>query len=75
MCEVFKKNKSGYGYKYTSIDELLANIKAAMKKYNLILVPSMTDLFSIEPYSYVKQRATKTGDRYDETINEFFVKG
>lgn len=34
-----QKNKSGYGYKYTTEDEILARVTAGMDKYGVSLVP------------------------------------
>lgn len=41
QVEVIRKNKSGYGYKYVTEDEILAKISVFMDKYHLSLVPSM----------------------------------
>ena len=39
MAEVIQKNKRGYNYKYTSIDEILARVTAGMEKYHVSLMP------------------------------------
>lgn len=39
QVEVIQKNKSGYGYKYVSEDEILAKISVFMDKYGLSLIP------------------------------------
>ena len=39
MTEVIQKNKRGYNYKYTSIDEILARVTAGMEKYHVSLIP------------------------------------
>lgn len=36
QVEVIQKNKSGYGYKYVSEDEILAKISVFMDKYSSI---------------------------------------
>ena len=41
QVEVIQKNKSGYGYKYVSEDEILAKISVFMDKYGLSLIPNM----------------------------------
>lgn len=69
VVEVVQKNKSGYGYKYVSDDELLAKITGTMDKYGLSLVPAIvSDSFNVTPYTYVK---SKKG--IDETVNEILV--
>ena len=35
MVEALQKNKSGYGYKYVSEDEILAKVTAGLEKYGL----------------------------------------
>lgn len=41
QVEVIQRNKSGYGYKYVSEDEILAKISGFMDKYSLSLIPSV----------------------------------
>ena len=41
QVEVIQKNKSGYGYKYVSEDEILAKISVFMDKYGLSLIPNI----------------------------------
>lgn len=67
--EVVQKNKSGYGYKYVTEDELLAKITGAMDKYGLSLIPSVVPgSFKTEPYTY-----TKSKKGVDEIVNEMLV--
>ena len=54
QVEVIRKNKSGYGYKYVTEDEILAKISVFMDKYHLSLVPSIqSGTTRVEPYTYV----------------------
>ncbi len=39
MTEVIQKNKKGFNYRYTSIDEILARVTAGMNKHNVSLYP------------------------------------
>ena len=50
MTEVIQKNRKGFNYKYTSIDEILARVTAGMNKYNVSLIPSIVPgSESVEP--------------------------
>ena len=72
MTEVIQKNRKGFNYKYTSIDEILARVTAGMNKYNVSLYPRITPGSEVvEPYTYGKTKFTKDGQMYEETNNEF----
>lgn len=74
QVEVIQKNKSGYGYKYVSEDEILAKISAFMDKYSLSLIPSVVSSSStVSPYNTKKTRSTKDGQIYEENVNEVLV--
>ena len=74
QVEVIRKNKSGFGYKYVSEDEILAKISVFMDKYSLSLIPNIDPkTVKVEPYSYKKTKATKKGDFYEENNNEILV--
>lgn len=74
QVEVIRKNKSGYGYKYVSEDEILARISVFMDKYNLSLIPSITpETTQVTPYTYKKTKTTKQGQIYEETVNEILI--
>ena len=78
--EVIQKNKSGYGYKYVTDDELLAKISGFMDKYGVSLIPSVTPgTMNTEPYTYkkTKQAKDKGGNPiwYEENVNEVMVNG
>lgn len=71
QVEVVQKNKSGYGYKYVTDDELLAKITVGMDKYGVSLVPNIVPgTLKVEPYTYKKTKRDKNGS-YEETVNEF----
>lgn len=74
MCEVIAKNKSGYSYKYVSIDEILARVTAGMKKYHVSLIPRVENM-NVSPYTYKKTKVTKNGEIYEENVNEMFATG
>ena len=74
QVEVIQKNKSGYGYKYVSEDEILARISVCMDKFNLSLVPNIkSGSTSVVPYTYKKTKTTKSGEIYEENNNEIIV--
>ena len=74
QVEVIQKNKSGYGYKYVSEDEILAKISVFMDKYGLSLVPAIVGgTTKVEPYAYKKTKSTSKGDIYEEINNEVLV--
>lgn len=79
QVEVIQRNKSGYGYKYVSEDEILAKVSGFMDKYNLSLIPSIVpDTAVIEPYCTKKTKTVQnkvTGDTntYEENVNEVLV--
>lgn len=74
QVEVIQKNKSGYGYKYVTEDEILAKISVFMDRYGLSLFPSIVgETTSVEPYTYKKTKATQKGDIYEENNNEILV--
>lgn len=76
LCEVMSKNKSGYGYKYVSVDEILAKVTAGMKKYKVSLIPKVEAGTAVaSPYTYTKTKATKSGEIYEEKVNEILVSG
>lgn len=75
QAEVIKKNKSGYGYKYVSEDEILAKISGGMHKYGVSLIPSVVpNTMCVEPYEYTQTKAKKTGEIYESKTNEIIVK-
>lgn len=77
QVEVVQKNKSGYGYKYVTDDELLAKITAGMDKYGVSLIPNIVpDTLEVQPYSYKKTKKEKQNGQfvtYEENVNEFIT--
>lgn len=54
-CVVIAKNKKTTLYKYTSEDEILARVTAAMQRYNVSLVPKVVPgTLAILPVSYTR---------------------
>lgn len=79
QVEVIQRNKSGYGYKYVSEDEILAKISGLMDKYSLSLIPSVIHTNTIvEPYQtlktkFLQNKATGETNTYEEHVNEILV--
>lgn len=70
-----QKNKSGYGYKYVTEDEILAKVTAGMNKHNVSLVPGIVpNTMKVSPYSYKKVKGAKGGNTpIEETVNEILI--
>lgn len=72
--EVMKRNTSGYGFKYTNEESILAKITVFMEKYDLSLVPGIVQGTTVvEPYSYKKTKTTAKGVIYEENVNDVLV--
>lgn len=73
--EVLQKNKAGYGYRYVTEDLILAKITGLMDKYGVSLIPCVVrGSTEVTPYEYSKTKSTKTGQIYEEKVNEILVK-
>lgn len=73
LLNVIQKNKSGYGYRYTSDDEILPIWQGGADKYGVILVPAIAaDSVTTMPYTYTKlNKKTKE----EEAVNSYLVYG
>lgn len=75
MTEALNKDKSGYGYTYTSIEAILPKVTAGIKKYGLSLVPKIVPgTTSVTPYKTTTIKMSKSGDQYEQTNNEIIVR-
>lgn len=77
IADVVQKNKSGYGYRYVSEDEILAKVKAGMSRYRVSIYPKiMTDEFLNEPRNYEKSKYDKASGQMITTKEvEWVVNG
>ena len=77
IADVVQKNKSGYGYKYTSEDEILAKVKAGMSKYRVSVYPRVdTESFENVPREYEKSKYDKSAGKMVTTKEvEWVVRG
>lgn len=74
-CEVLSKNGQGYGYKYVTIDEVLAKVTAGMKKYHVSLIPGLNNV-NVEQAVITKTKVNRdTKQPYDEKTTEYLVTG
>jgi len=74
LVEVVQKDSKGFNYSYVSITEILAHVTAGMDKYHVSLVPTVVHgTETVTPFSYTKTKILKSGEKIDETINEFLV--
>ena len=66
-----QKNKSGYGYKYVTEDEILAKVTAGMEKNNISLIPMIkSGTGQVAPYKYVDKKGK---DAYEILVNADMV--
>lgn len=71
MTEVIQKNKKGFNYKYTTIDEILARVTAGMDKYGVSLIPMfVAGTEEVTPNIYTKIKYDKAGAKLEETVVE-----
>lgn len=72
--QVLKKNRSGYGYKYVDEEMILSKISGLMDKYEVSLIPNILhETTIVSPYTYSKTKSTKTGNVFEEKVNEVMV--
>lgn len=71
ISEVAKKSKKGYNYTYTDITEILANVTAGMKKYEVSLIPSIVpETAHVEKIATDNTKFTKTGEQFNNHVEE-----
>jgi hypothetical protein len=76
IADVAKKNKSGYGYKYADLEEILPKVKGGMEKYGVSLRPHITpSTSSVEQVTLVSTKTDKQGVPYETKSTEFMVSG
>jgi len=77
IADVVAKNKSGYGYRYVSEDEILSKVKAGLSKYRVSIYPMMDqEHFSIERRDFVKKKYDKANQAWiDDPQSEYCVRG
>lgn len=74
ISDAVTKSKSGYGYKYADITEILAKVTAGMKKYHVSLIPEIAPgTFKINHVHYDKIKTAKDGTQLVDAVNEYLV--
>lgn len=77
ISDVVAKNKSGYGYRYVSEDELLTKVKAGLSKYHVSIYPMLDQQsFSVERRDFFKKKYDKATQSWiDDPQSEYCVRG
>ena len=71
IADVAVKDKRGYNYSYADITQILAQVKAGMKKYGISLIPTITPGTSrVSQMTTVNSKFTKTGEPYEQKTTE-----
>jgi hypothetical protein len=71
IVDVAVKDKRGYNYSYADITQILAQVKAGMKKYGISLIPTITPGTSrVSQITTVNSKFTKTGEPYEQKTTE-----
>lgn len=72
IADILEKDKKGYGYTYTSEEEILLKVRAGLSKYNVTIYPSFVhESIKLEPRRFTKQkynRDTKSYEPGDEQV-------
>ena len=77
IADVVAKNKSGYGYKYVSEDEILSKVKAGLSKYHVSIYPLLDqENFDIYDRTFTKKKYDKASQSWiDDPQMEWVVRG
>lgn len=77
IADVVAKNKSGYGYKYVSEDEILSKVKAGLSKYHVSIYPLLDQAnFDIYDRTFTKKKYDKASQSWiDDPQMEWVVRG
>ena len=72
IVDIVSKEKTGYGYKYADVNEILAKVKGGMEKYHISLVPEIVhDSAGVELQGMSKPKVTKDGNVIDDVSYEY----
>lgn len=77
IADVVKKDKEGYGYKYTDILEILVKVRAGMNNYGVSLEPKLAgspEDFCVKEVTTVNTKIDRAGNTFDKTATEYLVK-
>lgn len=74
LSDAVVKSKTGYGYKYADITEILAKVTTGMKKYHVSLIPEIVPgTFVVETVRNEKTKKAKDGTPFVEVSTETMV--
>lgn len=72
LVDIVKKDKSGYGYKYADVNEILAKVKGGMDKYGVALEPDIVHgSANVSLQRMVKNKITKDGGTIEDVSYEY----
>ena len=73
-CDVVIKDKQGYGYTYSDITQILAQVKGLMKKLEVSLEPQVVPGTTNVVFQTIsKTKVSKAGDVYEDKSYEYLV--
>ncbi|MCM1334178.1 MAG: ERF family protein [Bacteroides sp.] len=72
--KILKKSKSGYGYTYVPIEDILAGIQGKMKELGVMLIPEIGGSDCVFP-EQTKVTYDKAGNRQEKPVNELVISG
>lgn len=74
LVDVVLKNKQGYGYTYSDINEILAKVTTGMKKHGVILIPSIVPgTTRVTQHDFIETKTDKSGKQYEKKSTEMSV--
>ena len=74
MSDAVARSKTGYGYKYADITEILAKVTTGMKKYHVSLIPEIVPgSFVVETVRNEKTKKAKDGTPFVEVSTETMI--
>lgn len=75
LVDIVKKDKDGYKFKYSDINEILAKVKAGMEKYGVTLIPQVKQGTSeIITNTFITKKPDRNGSMYDVANVEYLFK-
>lgn len=75
IADVVKKDKDGFKFKYSDINEILAKVKGGMEKYGVSLIPEVVPATSeVILNSTTQKKAGRDGSTYDVVNNEYLFR-
>ena len=76
ISDAVVKNADGYNYKYADLPSILAKVTAGMKKYRVVLIPSIIPgTTKTNELKIVKTKFSKSGEKYDQITTEMQTTG